>query len=87
MFKNIIILILGFLLCSLLYQDKNNVTLLKNEVGTMSDLVVDGTSYLKKSFDEKFSEKEPMVRDKFYVEGSKSSTDNIQEETFFEDKK
>ena len=24
MFKNIIILILGFLLCSLLYQDKNN---------------------------------------------------------------
>ena len=53
----------------------------------MSDLVVDGTSYLKKSFDEKFSEKEPMVRDKFYVEGSKSSTDNIQEETFFEDKK
>ena len=83
MFKNFIIVVLVFILCSLLFQNKENVNILVKDLADTKELVVDGTNYVKKTFDKEFSvqefkidipslqiEKEPMIR----------------EETFFEDK-
>ena len=85
MFKNNIIVIQVFLQSSLLFQNKENVKLLVNDLAATKELVVDGADYVKKTFEKEFSvqeykvdidipslqiEKEPMIR----------------EETFFEDK-
>ena len=91
MFKNIIIIILVFLLCSLLFQNKENVNLLVKDLADTKDLVVDSADYVKKTFEKEFSvqdfkvdidipslqiEKEP------FSEGS-----DIREDTFFEEEK
>ena len=90
MFKNVVIIILVFLLCSLLFQNKENVNLLVKDLADTKELVIDGADYVKKTFEKEFSvhefkvdidipslqiEKEP------FTEGS-----DIQEDTFFEDK-
>ena len=74
MFKNFIIVILIFILCSLLFQNKENVNILVKDLADTKELVVDGTNYVKKTFDKEFSvqefkidiqslqiEKEPMI--------------------------
>ena len=90
MFKNIIIIILVFLLCSLLFQNKENVNILVKDLADTKELVVDGADYVKKTFEKEFSvhefkvdidipslqiEKEP------FTEGS-----DIKEDTFFTEK-
>ena len=85
MFKNFIIVILVFLLCSLLFQNKENVNILVKDLADTKELVVDGADYVKKTFDKEFSvqefkidipsmqiEKEPMIReDTFFNEEEK----------------
>ena len=85
MFKNIIIIILVFLLCSLLFQNKENVNILVKDLADTKELVVDGVTYVKKTFEKEFSvqefkidipsmqiEKEPMIReDTFFNEEEK----------------
>ena len=81
MFKNIIIVILVFLLCSLLFQNKENVNLLVKDLADTKELVVDGADYVKKTFEKEFSvhefkvdidvpsmqiEKEPMIREETF---------------------
>ena len=55
MFKNFIIIILVFLLCSLLFQNKENVNILVKDLVDTKELVVDGADYVKKTFDKEFS--------------------------------
>ena len=54
MFKNVIILILIFLLCSLLIQKPNNAELLIKNVASIKAMVVDGTYYLRNAFIKEF---------------------------------
>ena len=97
MFKNIVIVILVFLLCSLLLQNKDNIDLLVGNIAETKDKVEKGTSYLKKSFDKNFSEKkisidipslqiqmEPIIVKEPFVEGSTNG--GIEEDTFFTEK-
>jgi len=86
MFKNIVIVILVFLLCSLLLQNKDNIDLLVGNIAETKDKVEKGTSYLKKSFDKNFSEKKinidiPSLQ--IQVEGSTDG--GIEEDTFFKE--
>ena len=84
MFKNIIIIILVFLLCSLLFQNKENVNLLVKDLADTKELVIDGADYVKKTFEKEFSEVvvESTEDDPFSLE-----KDSIKEDTFFEEKK
>ena len=84
MFKNIIIVILVFLLCSLLFQNKENVNLLVKDLADTKELVVDGADYVKKTFEKEFSEVvvESTEDDPFSLE-----KDLIKEDTFFEEEK
>ena len=87
MFKNIVIVILVFLLCSLLFQNRENVNILVKDMADTKELVVDGAKYVKEAIDKEFSEqefkvdidipsmqieKEPMIReDTFFKEDNK----------------
>ena len=84
MFKNIIIVILVFLLCSLLFQNKENVNILVKDLADTKELVVDGVTYVKKTFEKEFSEVvvESTEDDPFSLE-----KDLIKEDTFFEEEK
>ena len=84
MFKNIVIVILVFLLCSLLFQNKENVNILVKDLADTKELVVDGADYVKKTFEKEFSEVvvESTEDDPFSLE-----KDSIKEDTFFEEKK
>ena len=81
MFKNFIIIILIFLLCSLLFQNKENVNILVKDLANTKELVVDGTNYVTKAFEKEFSvqefdvdidipslqiEKEPMIKEETF---------------------
>ena len=81
MFKNIIIIILVFLLCSLLFQNKKNVDILVKDLANTKELVVDSADYVKQTFEKEFSvqefdvdidipslqiEKEPMIREETF---------------------
>ena len=55
MFKNFIIVVLVFILCSLLFQNKENVNILVKDLADTKDLVVDSADYVKKTFDKEFS--------------------------------
>ena len=81
MFKNIVIVILVFLLCSLLFQNKENVNLLVKDLADTKELVIDGADYVKKTFEKEFSEVvvESTEDDPFSLE-----KDSIKEETFFD---
>ena len=84
MFKNIIIVILVFLLCSLLFQNKENVNILVKDLADTKELVIDGADYVKKTFEKEFSEVvvESTEDDPFSLE-----KDLIKEDTFFEEEK
>ena len=84
MFKTFIIVILVFLLCSLLFQNKENVNILVKDLADTKELVVDGADYVKKTFEKEFSEVvvESTKDDPFSLE-----KDSIKEDTFFEEEK
>ena len=56
MFKNLIIIILVFCLCSLLFQNKENVNILVKDLADAKELVDTGTDYVKKTFNAEFSD-------------------------------
>jgi hypothetical protein len=91
MFKNFIIVVLVFILCSLLFQNKENVNILVKDLADTKELVVDGTNYVTKAFEKEFSVHEfkvdvdipsLQIQKEPFSEGS-----DIQEDTFFEEKK
>ena len=84
MFKNFVIIILVFLLCSLLFQNKENVKILVKDLADTKELVIDGADYVKKTFEKEFSEVvvESTEDDPFSLE-----KDLIKEDTFFEEEK
>ena len=95
MFKNFIIVVLVFLLCSLLFQNKENVNILVKDLADTKELVVDGAKYVKKTIDKEFSdvvveateddpfslETEPMIREDtfFDQESADKAFDNLTE--------
>ena len=81
MYKNIIIVILVFLLCSLLFQNKENVDILVKDLADTKELVVDSADYVKKTFEKEFSVEE-TEDDPFSLEKEPM----IKEETFFDEK-
>jgi hypothetical protein len=84
MFKNFIIVVLVLTLCSLLFQNKENVNILVKDVAATKELVVKGTKYIKKAVKSEFSnvlveateddpfsvEREPMIRDETFLENT-----------------
>ena len=84
MFKNIIIVVLVFILCSLLFQNRENVNILVKDMADTKELVVDSAKYVKEVIDKEFSEVvvESTKDDPFSLE-----KDSIKEDTFFEEKK
>ena len=81
MFKNLIILLLIFLLGSLLFQNKENVNILAKDLANTKELVVDGVTYVKKTIDKEFFDVvvEATEDDPFSLE----TEPMIREETFF----
>ena len=86
MFKNLIIIILVFCLCSLLFQNKENVNILVKDLAEAKELVDTGTDYVKKTFNAEFSdviveatEDDPfsLERDKDIIENNVSSFDDL----------
>ena len=91
MLKNLIILLLFFLLGSLLFQNKENVNILVKDLADTKEMVVDGTNYVTKAFEKEFSVQEfdvdidipsMQMQKEPFTEGS-----DIKEDTFFEEKK
>ena len=87
MLKNIIILLLIFLLGSLLFQNKKNVDILVEDLADTKEMVVDGTNYVTKAFEKEFSVQEfnvdidipsLQIEKEPFSEGS-----GIREDTFF----
>ena len=85
MFKNLIIIILVFCLCSLLFQNKENVNILVKDLAEAKELVDNGTDYVKRTFNAEFSDVivEATEEDPFSLEKEKEP---VNEDTFFEDK-
>ena len=90
MIKNLIILLLLFLLGSLLFQNKKNVDILVEDLVDTKELVVGGADYVTKTFEDKFGDKEftidvdipsMQMQKEPFSEGSKA--DDIKEDTFF----
>ena len=90
MFKNLIILLLIFLLGSLLFQNKENVNILAKDLANTKELVVDGTNYVTKAFEKEFSVQEFNVDidiPSMQIQKEPFSEDSdIKEDTFFEEK-
>jgi hypothetical protein len=92
MYKNIVIIILVFLLCSLCFQNKENVDIIIGNIAETTEKVVSGTTYLKESFDRNFSEKKIkidipslQIQKEPFTEGL--MTGKIEEDTFFKEEK
>ena len=83
MFKNFIIVILVVILCSLFVQRPDNIQLVVSDLAETKELVVDGVTYVKKTFEKEFSEVvvESTEDDPFSLE-----KDLIKEETFLLEK-
>jgi len=85
MFKNFIIIILFFLLCSLMIQKPDNAKLLISDLAASKDMVIDGTDYIQKTFSKEFS----VVEEKFEEFEQNKSAESplpIIEETWFNEK-
>jgi hypothetical protein len=90
MYKNIVIIILVFLLCSLCFQNRENVDILIGNMAETKDKVVKGTSYLKESFDKNFNKTEVFESGKIKIDIpslqiQKEPFSGIEEDTFFKE--
>ena len=86
MFKNIIIIFLFFLLCSLLIQKPDNAKLLIKDLATSKEMVVEGAEYVKKTFEKEFTVVEEKTSFNPF-EQNKAAESNvwIKEQTIIED--
>ena len=86
MFKNFIIIFLFFLLCSLMIQKPDNAKLLISDLAATKNMVVDGTEYIQKTFDEEFT----VVEEKFppfeQNKAAVSPIEDIKEDTWINEK-
>ncbi len=78
MFKNVIIIILLFMLGTLLIDNNKNVDLIMDSAVSAKKMVVDSADYLHETFDKKFE-----VHDEETFK--KEHGDGIEEQTFFEE--
>ena len=91
MFKNVIIIILLFMLGTLLINNNKNVDLIMDSAVSAKKMVGEGADYLHETFDRKFEvhDEETFKKEhggrEYKPEGS--STDGIEEHTFFEEPK
>ena len=87
MFKNIIIIFLFFLLCSLLIQKPDNAKLLIKDLATSKEMVVEGAEYVKKTFEKEFTVVEDKVSEFEPFEQNKAAESSvwIKEQTIVED--
>jgi hypothetical protein len=86
MFKNIIIIFLFFLLCSLLIQKPDNAELLIKDLATSKEMVVEGAEYVKKTFEKEFTAVEEKFEEFEQNKAAVSPIDKIEEETWFNEK-
>ena len=92
MFKNFIIILLFFLLCSLLIQKPDNAKLLIKDLATSKEMVMDGAEYVKKTFDREFTVVEEKINPFVQNKSAESpiplleTLKEIEEDTFFTDK-
>jgi len=86
MFKNIIIIFLFFLLCSLLIQKPDNAELLIKDLATSKEMVVEGAEYVKKTFEKEFTAVEEKFEEFEQNKSAVSPIENIDEDKFFIDK-
>ena len=86
MFKNIIIIFLFFLLCSLLIQKPDNAELLIKDLATSKEMVVEGAEYVKKTFEKEFTAVEEKFEEFEQNKAAVSPIENIDEDKFFIDK-
>ena len=73
MFKNCIIILQFFLLCSLLIQKPDNAKLLIKDLATSKEMVIEGAEYIHKTFDREFEVHSDEDFIKEHGEGSKTS--------------
>lgn len=86
MFKNIIIIFLFFLLCSLLIQKPDNAKLLIKDLATSKEMVIEGAEYVKKTFDKEFTVVEEKTSfNPFEQNNAAESNVWIKEQTIVED--
>ena len=86
MIKNIIIVFQFFLLFSLMTQKPENVDILVKDLATSKDMVVDGTEYIKKTFNKEFSAVEEKIEDFEQNKAAESPVEQIDVETWFKEK-
>jgi hypothetical protein len=83
MYKNIVIIILVFLLCSLCFQNKQNVDILIGNIAETTEKVVSGTIYLKESWNRHNNKNDKIKIDIPSLQIQKEPM--IREETFFKE--
>ena len=86
MFKNFIIILLFFLLCSLLIQKPDNAKLLIKDLATSKEMVVDGAEYVKKTFNKEFTVVEEQIVPFVQNKSAESPIAVIEEDTWFNEK-
>lgn len=75
MFKNIIIVILAFVVFSLMVQKPENVDLIVKDAATAKNMVVEGTDYVKKTFTKEFSAHENKAEE--IIEDVKEKVEDV----------
>ena len=86
MFKNFIIIFLFFLLCSLMIQKPDNAKLLISDLAATKNMVVDGTEYIQKTFDEEFTVVEEKIGKFEQNKAAVSPIEDITEDTWINEK-
>lgn len=86
MIKNLIIIVLTFVVFSLMVQKPENVDLLIKDAATAKEMVVEGADYLHETFDREFSVHSEEEFKKEHGNKFEGSRNKIQEETWFDEK-
>ena len=87
MIKNLIIIVLTFVVFSLMVQKPENVDLLIKDAATAKEMVVEGADYLHETFDREFSvHSEEEFKKEHGNKKFEGSRNKIQEEAWFNDK-
>ena len=86
MIKNLIIIVLTFVVFSLMVQKPENVDLLIKDAATAKEMVVEGADYLHETFDREFSVHSEEEFKKEHGNKFEGSSNKIQEETWFDEK-
>ena len=86
MIKNFIIIVLSFVVFSLMVQKPENVDLIVKDAATAKEMVVEGVEYVHKTFDKEFSVHSDEEYEEEHGEKRQGPVDNIDVETWFEEK-